>query len=224
LWATWPEIACTLARSPAQAPAALGEVAEDAVGTTPRALRMTGALASARQATLACRVERRQPGGPRLRHPVSAYEHVVHEEADVVLSTALCPVRSHIWGIALRAGPAGQTQAAIAEGEVGTTTPPNRCHPEHVFGKERALLQGMGGQGERRDVRPALSPQDVPVLGYDGTARHHTVSCHRYGWLQYSMRESGLGSVIQVMLCSRSYDIVGRKTYVDQRGSRALWS
>ena len=33
-----------------------------------------------------------------------------------------------------------------------------------------------------------------------------------------------VGSVIQVMLCSRSYDIVGRNTYVDQGGSRALWS
>jgi hypothetical protein len=32
------------------------------------------------------------------------------------------------------------------------------------------------------------------------------------------------GSVIQVMLCSRSYDIVGSNTCVDQGGSRALWS
>src|SRR5262249_44293466 len=70
--------------------------------------------------------------------------------------------------------------------------PPNRCHPEHVFGKGRTLLQVMGGQGERRDFRPTLSPQDVPVLGCDGTARQHTVSCHRCGWPQYSMRESGL--------------------------------
>ena len=33
-----------------------------------------------------------------------------------------------------------------------------------------------------------------------------------------------LGSVIQVMLRSRSYDIVGRNTCVDEGGSRALWS
>jgi len=53
--------------------------------------------------------------------------------------------------------------------------PPNRCHPEYVFGKGRILGQVMGGQGERRDVRPcARSPQDVPVLGCDGTARQHT--------------------------------------------------
>jgi len=153
---------------------------------------MAGALASARRAAPTCRVAGRQPGGPRLLHPISAYEHVVHEEADVVHSAALCPVRSHVWVIALRAGPDGQTQVAMAEGEVGTTPPPNRCHPEHVFGKGRTLLQVMGGQGERRDFRPALSPQDVPVLGCDGTARQHTVSCHRCGWPQYSMRESGL--------------------------------
>lgn len=39
-----------------------------------------------------------------------------------------------------------------------------------------------------------------------------------------AVRISRTGSVIQVMLCSRSYDIVGRNTCIDQGGSGALWS
>jgi hypothetical protein len=39
----------------------------------------------------------------------------------------------------------------------------------------------------------------------------------------FSPRSTG-GSVIQVMLCSRSYGIVGRNTSGDQGGGRVLWS
>ena len=74
----------------------------------------------------------------------------------------------------LHAGPDGHIQVPIAAGDEGAPTPPNLCHPGHIWGEGRDLLQVVGGEGARLAVRPALSPQDVPVLGSDGTA-HNTL-------------------------------------------------
>src|SRR5262249_21223837 len=126
----------------------------------------------------------------------------VDDEADVVNAAEICPLLSHVWVIALLAGPDGQVQVPIAEVDVGAATPPNLCHPEHVFVEGRDLLQVVGGQGYMLDFRHALSPQDAPVLGCvtarlrmqsgvggNGTARQQSASCHRCGWPKYSMRQ-----------------------------------
>ena len=157
-------------------------------------LSIAGALASARLAAPFCSCEGRQPGGSRLLHPFGACEHVIYDEADVMNATEIFPLLSYVWVIALLACPDGQVQVTIAEVDVGAATPPNLCHPEHVFVEGRDLLQVVGGQGYMFDFRHALSPQDAPVVGCiaarlrtqsgvscDGTARQPMVSCPRRG-------------------------------------------
>jgi hypothetical protein len=100
-----------------------------------------------------------------LLHPFGAFEHVVYDEANVVNATEIFPLRSDIWVIALLAGPDSQVQVTIAEVDMGAATPPNLCHPEHVFVEGRDLLQIVRGQGYMLDFRHAFSPQDAPVLG-----------------------------------------------------------
>ena len=72
-------------------PAELGDVDDDAVGTAQLDLSIAGALASARLAVPSCSFEGRQPGGPRLLHPLGACENVVYDEADVVNAAEIFP-------------------------------------------------------------------------------------------------------------------------------------
>src|SRR5262245_23636486 len=146
-------------------PAVFGDVDDDAVGTAQLDLSLAGALASASLVAPFCRREGRQPGGPRLLHPVSAFRHVVDDEADVVNAAEIFPLISHVWVIALLAGPDGQVQVTIAEVDVGAATPPNLSHAKHVFVEGGDLLQVVGGQGNMLDFRHARSPQDAPILG-----------------------------------------------------------
>src|SRR5207244_3845063 len=142
-------------------PAVLGDVNDDAVWTAQLDLSLAGALAPARLTASSRSIEGRQPGSTRLLHLFSAGGHVVYDEADVVNAAEIFPLLSHVWVIALLAGPDRQVQVTIAEVNMGAATPANLCHSEHVFVEGRDLLQVVGGQGDMLDFRHALSPQGV---------------------------------------------------------------
>src|SRR5262245_63554459 len=120
-------------------PAVLGDVNNDAIGTAQLDLSLARALASAGLAAPFYSFEVRQPCTPRLLHLFGACEYVVDDEADVVNAAEIFPLLAHVWIIVLLAGPDGQVQVAITEVDVGAATPPNFCHPEHVFVERRDL-------------------------------------------------------------------------------------
>ena len=77
---------------------------------------------------------------------LAAHGHVIDDEADVVNTAEIFPLRPHVRVLALLAGPDGQVQVPIAKVDVGAAIPANFYHPKHVFVKGRDLLQVVGRQ------------------------------------------------------------------------------